>query len=350
MSVFAYVGSRTTKERGAREKGIRVFEIKDKSWEPVQVLEGLVNPSYLCLDQSQRFLYTVHRDFCSVSACRVEEDGRLTYVNTTATHGTNPVHLTLDKSGRWLFVANFQTGGVSVIPVKEDGSLGKIKELAFISGDGGPGHISHPHQVTLDRTGRWLLVPSQGRLQGVGKVTVFEVDSEAGTIREHFSVKARTGAEPRHCVLHPNNRFCYLVNEKDSTAALYDFDAEAGTLKPRQILTTLPQDYAGDGWASAIDIAPDGSALYVSNRKHDSITVYRLDGQDGHMEYLQNIPTEGGQPRFIAVTPDGSQVVAANELTDTIRCFDVDLADGRLCAAGRLVTAESPVCVVFKMR
>ena len=349
MSVYAYIGCRTTKERSARGKGISVYSAEKGRWELLQILEGEVNPSYLCLNEAQNRLYAIHGDFCQVSSYEIHEDGTISHMNTVDTHGTNPVHLTLDPTGKWLFVANLQTGGVSVIPVKEDGSLGHIKELKFISGNGGPGYISHPHQVKLDGSGRWLLVPSQGRLQGVGKITVFEVDSKEGNLREHFVVKARTGAEPRHCVFHPNNRFCYVLNEKDSTAALYYFDEGKGTLEGKQILMTIPEDYTGDGWASAIDIDPAGRFLYVSNRKHDSVTVFTLDQENGHMSWLQNIATEGVQPRFITVSPDGSQLLAANELSDTIRIFDVE-EDGHLAYSGVTVATESPVCAVYKTK
>ena len=349
MSVYAYIGCRTTKERNARGKGISVYSVEKGRWELLQLLEGEVNPSYLCLNEAQNRLYSIHGDFCQVSSYEIHEDGTISHMNTVDTHGTNPVHLTLDPTGKWLFVANLQTGGVSVIPVNEDGSLGHIKELKFISGNGGPGYISHPHQVKLDGSGRWLLVPSQGRLQGIGKITVFEVDSKEGDLREHFVVKARTGAEPRHCVFHPNNRFCYVLNEKDSTAALYYFDEEKGTLEGKQILMTIPEDYTGDGWASAIDIDPAGRFLYVSNRKHDSVTVFTLDQENGHMSWLQNIATEGVQPRFITVSPDGSQLLAANELSDTIRIFDVE-EDGHLAYSGVTVATESPVCAVYKTK
>jgi len=350
MSTYAYIGCRTTKERNARGKGIRVYEIENGEWKLRQIAEGQVNPSYLCLNEKQDRLYAIHGDFSEVSAYKVAEDGTLTYQNTTETHGTNPVHLTIDQTGKWLFVANLQTGGVSVIPIEEDGSLGKIKELKFISGNGGPGYISHPHQVCQDRSKKWLLVPSQGRLQGVGKITVFRIDSEAGDLKETFMVKGRSGSEPRHCVFHPNNRFCYCLNEKDSTVTCYYFDEENGTLEPKQILTTLPEDFPGDGWASAIEIGIDGRYLYLSNRKHDSVTVFGLDQENGRMTYLQNIKTKGEQPRFITINPDGTELLAANELTDTICCMDIDPETGLLSYSGTEIAAESPVCVVFKTK
>jgi len=348
MNGYVYTGCRTTKERNARGRGISVFRVRDKEWSLVDIAENLVNPSYLCMNRSGNRLYCIHGDYSEASSFAVQEDGRLTLLNTVGTHGTNPVHLILDPSEQWLYVANLQTGGISVIPVQADGSLGHIKELYFISGNGGPGYISHPHQTALDRSGKYLFVPSQGRLQGVGKVTVFRIDAEHGTLEEVQTVRARSGAEPRHIVFHPNNRFAYLVNEKDSTVTYFGFEEESGSLIPRQILTSLPEDFFGDGWASAIDIAPDGRTLYLSNRKFDSITVYSIDQETGKLSMTQNIPTLGAQPRFIMATPDGKEVWAANELSDTITIFDVNPSDGKLAYSGVQVQTESPVCAAIK--
>lgn len=63
MNQYAYVGCRTTKERNARGKGIKVFKIlKNGEWELVQIVGNLVNPSYLCTDRTGKFMYTVHGD------------------------------------------------------------------------------------------------------------------------------------------------------------------------------------------------------------------------------------------------------------------------------------------------
>ena len=349
MKQFAYVGCRTTKERNARGKGIRIFEIENGTWKPVGLLEGPVNPSYFCLNEAQDMLYTIHGDYSEVSAYRIQPDGKLVYCNTVGTHGTNPVHLVLDRSGKWLYVANLQTGAVSLIPVLKDGSLGKIKELYFISGNGGPGYISHPHQTMLDRSGRWLAVPSQGRLQGVGKITLFEITEQRNTERAFCHQGTHRGRAETLAYLHRATVLRYCVNEKDSTVAAYRFDENEGTLEPMQILTSLPEDYAGDGWASAIDMDAEGKTLYVSNRKHDSVSVYHLDAETGRMSWMQNIKTGGEQPRFLTVSPDGEWVAAANEVTDTIVCFKRN-ENGSLQENPVVVETESPVCIVFKTR
>ncbi|MFH7365593.1 beta-propeller fold lactonase family protein, partial [Pseudomonas syringae group genomosp. 7] len=45
---------------------------------------------------------------------------------------------------------------------------------------------------------------------------------------------------------HPKGNLAYVVNELDSTITSYSYDAESGTLSPKQILTTLPQSYTGN--------------------------------------------------------------------------------------------------------
>ena len=73
---LAYIGCRTTRERNARGKGIKVFEIgSDGEWKLTQLVEGVVNPSFLCTDRTEQFLYTVHGDGSMVSAYRIGLDG-----------------------------------------------------------------------------------------------------------------------------------------------------------------------------------------------------------------------------------------------------------------------------------
>ncbi len=345
MESIVYIGCRTTKERNARGKGLRVMRASEQQWEELQLLEGQVNPSFQCLDRSGQFLYSIHGDFSEISAFSIAEDGTLTYLNTVSTGGTNPVHLSVDRSNQWVFVANLQTGTVAVIPRKSDGSLAERKALYTIPGRT-EGSISHPHQVTQDPDGNYLIVSCQGRKAGFGQVVVFRIHSEDGTLEKTCTVRSREIAEPRHFVFHPNGSFGYGVNEKDYSVTAYQFDRENGILTPRQILPTLPDTYTGDGWASGIVMMPDAKHVVVSNRKHDSITSFAVRA-DGLLSFCDCIKTGGGQPRFITVSPWGT-VLAANETTDQITEFTLDSETGTFTDTGRQIASESPVCLTFR--
>ena len=115
---LAYIGCRTTRERNARGKGIKVFEIgSDGEWKLTQLVEGVVNPSFLCTDRTEQFLYTVHGDGSMVSAYRIGLDGRLSFLNTASVQGVNPVHLAVDRSNRWLYLVSHRSGTIAVLPI-----------------------------------------------------------------------------------------------------------------------------------------------------------------------------------------------------------------------------------------
>lgn len=346
MKQYAYIGCRTTKERNARGKGISVYEIQEGKWSLKQIEENLVNPSFLCFDENKEYLYTVHGDKSEISSFKIGEDGALKYINTVSTNGVNPVHLSVDKTNKWIFVANLQTGSVVVLPRNDDGSLGKVKELYSIPGKN-INTISHPHQVTQDINREYLIVSCQGRKEGFGQVVVFKIDSEQGTLKETCTVCSREIAEPRHFVFHPNNIFCYGVNEKDYSVTAYDFDDKAGKLTAKQILPTLPDTYTGDGWASGIVIDKEGKYIVVSNRKHDSITSFSINQDTGKLSYCDCVKTDGGQPRYVVINESTGNIWVANETTDTLIEFSLNEV-GKIQKTGKIVKTESPVCLIFK--
>lgn len=345
-TTYAYVGCRTTKERNARGKGIRVFRVlTDGTWIAVQTVAAGSNPSYLCTDCTGNYLYAIHGDFSEITSFSIASDGTLCILNTLSTGGINPVHLCVDPSNRWVYVANLQSGTVAVLPRQADGRLGGLKELYPLPGKT-PGDVSHPHQVQLDPTGDYLAVSCQGRKAGFGQVDLFRINHDQGTLQSTCVAHSREIAEPRHFVFHSNCRWGYGVNEKDYSVTFYHTDLVHGTLEAKQILPTLPDTYTGEGWASGIVMMPDETHIAVSNRKHDSITSFAIDPVTGMLRYCSCEKSGGGQPRFITVTPQGT-ILAANETTDTLTQITMAPDDGHLQRTDWKMETESPVCVIF---
>src|SRR5262249_21707114 len=100
-AMFAYVGCYTSKERNGNGEGIGVYRIDPASgaWTSIQVVNDLVNPSWLTLDRQQRFLYAAHGDGVEATAFAIDrESGRLTVLNRQPTNGRNGVRLAVDVS------------------------------------------------------------------------------------------------------------------------------------------------------------------------------------------------------------------------------------------------------------
>jgi 6-phosphogluconolactonase len=347
--MYAYVGSRTTRERNARGEGISVFRVDAESGalDRVQVVGELVNPSYLALSGDGRHLYCVHGDSSEVSAFKIDPaSGRLAFLNQRSTEGLNPVHLAIDPSGGFLVVTNHLGASLAVLPIESDGSLGALVQLETIDGPVGPHRIEQqqakPHFNPFDPSGRWVIVPDKGLDR------IFSYRFEGGRLMPATTpfVQAREGAGPRNAVFHPVKPLVYVVNELDSSLTTYRFDNQSGALEALHVIPTLPFTFTGNSRAAGIAIDAEGRCIHASNRGHDSIATFSLDAETGLPSFSVAQPTLGRTPRFFTLSPDGRLLFALNEDSDTIVAFDVDVAG--VPTAPRMVAAcGSPVCMVF---
>lgn len=347
--MFAYIGSRTTRERHARGEGITVCRVEvDGALTPVQVLGDLVNPSFLALNARRDRLYTVHgdQDSCSVFAVRAH-DGTLERLQTISCEGRNPVYLALTPSDSHLIVSNHLSGTVVSMPVRGDGTLAPVAQRASLPGQPGPHHheqpFSKPHHNPFDPGGRFVVVPDKG----LDRIFVFRVDAGRLAPAAVPHVDTREGAGPRHVAFHPTGRWLYAINELDSSLCGYRFDAADGRLTPLQCRSTLPERFSGNSRGAEIEIARDGRTLYASNRGCDSIEVFAIDPDTGWLRHRQSCPARGRTPRFFTAHPDGSRLYVLNEDSDSIVGFAVDPADGALTPTGAELRCGSPVCMVF---
>jgi len=346
--MFAYIGSRTTKERNARGEGISVFQVKtDGRLVLIQVLNDLVNPSYLTINKAGNRLYTVHGDQQEASSFRIGTDGRLTFINTVSFEGKNPVHLSLDPSEQWLLVTAHLAGKIVVLPVLNDGSLGLAHSEATTFGPPGPHRqeqpFAKPHFNLFDPSGQFVIVPDKG----VDRTFTFRFeDGEMQPTAVPF-VQAREGAGPRTAVFHPQENCVYILNELDSTLTTYAFNKKNGAMTPLSIHATLEPSFTGNNRAGGIQIDRSGTRLYVSNRGNDSIALFRLDSL-GKPSFWETVDSGGQTPRFFTLSPNEKTLYSLNEDSDNIVEFSVDIHSGKLSATGRVTHCGSPVCMVFK--
>ena len=348
---FAYVGCFTTEKRKARGKGVAVFAIDPATgmWTFVHACDAIHNPHYVCLDRTQRFLYSAHGDSDEIGAYAIDaQTGRLAFLNKQPTGGNNSSTVAVDFENRNIVLANGP--GVAVFPINADGSLGTRSDLVIPEGKPGPlrdeQHGPHPHQAAFDLTGRYVVVPDKG----LDKVHVFRFDAERGKLIpcDPPFVKARYGAIPRHIAFHPHAPYAYVVNEADSTVNAYHWDTARGTLEPFQRVPTTPTSYVHYNTAAEIAITPSGTFVYASNRGHDSIAIFVVDAATGGLESVGWESVQGKKPRFFGADPDWRHLYAANQDSHTIVEFAVNHETGTLTPTGQVIETGSPACIVFK--
>ena len=327
------------------------FDTSTGSLKPLGLAVETDNASFLAVDATGHYLFAVHEGGgpTSVSSFAIDAKlGKITEINRMSAQGSGPCYLALDHTGGWLAVANYGSGSVVVLPVGVHGTVGKAVAFDQHKGSGpnrsrqeGP----HAHSAAFSPDNRFLLAADLGSDQ----VYVYRFDDTKGTITPAASatVNAAPGAGPRHLVFHPSGRAVYTVNELAATVTAFRFDPASGALRELETVSTLPEGYA-DRSAAEIAINSQGTALYASNRGHDSIARFTIDPAQFTLSAPDITPTMGRKPRHFTLDPTGAWLLAENQESGTIAVFSLSPDSGKLSLAkGELASAPAPVCLVF---
>jgi len=309
------------------------------------------SPSFLAVDEAGRFLYAVNEtDRGMVSSFSIDRAaGKLTLISQVSSKGGGPCHLALDATGRWLAVANYGTGSVAVLPVGSDGKLGEAAAFDQHHGSGvnrarqaGP----HAHEAVFSPDNRYLLVPDLG----LDQILIYHFNAAKGTITPNdppFAVVA-PGSGPRHLAFAPNGKIVYVLSEMASTVTAFRYDAARGELESFQTVSALPDHFTGSSTTAEIAVNAAGSAVYASNRGHDSIALFHIEPELHTLMAPEHTPTLGKTPRHFTLDPDGKFLVVSNQASGNIVVFRVHPHTGELTPTKHMpVEQPSPVCVVF---
>lgn len=333
-----YVGTYTAPARG---KGIVVFRHDRESGAltQVQAFEDVAHPSFLAIDPAKQFLFAVneHGRNGEVSAFKVEKDtGVLTFLNRQPTLGSSPCHLCTDPNGRLLFVANYGSGSVATLKIADDGKLEPASDLRL------HGEDALAHFVGFDPSGKFLLSADKG----CDRVFIYRPDFEKHALLPVGDVRLTAKSGPRHLAFHPALPIVYVNGELDMSATALTWNAETGELRVGERVETLPKDAKREGASTAeIAVHPNGKALYVSNRGHSSITVFKLS-ETGGMTLLQHVGSPKN-PRHFAIDPTGKFLYAAGQDDGRIVAFRIDPETGNLAETVVAASAGTPVCLLF---
>lgn len=343
----------------ANDEGIQVFRLDRSSGALTKIggTSGVKNPSFLAIHPSKEFLYAVSetdehsgKNAGAVVAFALDDKGVPTFLNAQSSEGQTPCHISVDKSGKNLLVANYGSGHVAVLPISEDGKLGAAScaihhEGMSVNKDRQEG--PHAHAINLDPANRFALAADLG----IDKIVVYKFDAAKGMITPNDppAVTVPPGSGPRHFAFHPSGKYAYACGELTSTVIAFTYDAQNGILKKQQVLSTLPQETKGNSTAE-IQVSPDGRHVYVSNRGHNSVAVFRVNEATGKLTAAGHCFTGGKTPRNFGIDPSGKWLIAANQESGNVVVFEIDATSGMPSPTGHEVPASRAVCVKFLVK
>lgn len=356
MGHYAYVGSFTSenKERNrcAAGEGIHCFRVdpQTQDWEAFQTVREY-NPAFIQLSRSRNLLYVGN------SASEVPVGGIVTYGidRNSGKLAKTERQLDLGKpiccfcerpQGDYLVAADFK-GGLYVLRLNADGTLNGVTDTLQLEGKLSPlSNItcSRPHHCMFDAAGEHIVIADKG----LDLVLVFAFDAASGKLRETCRAAVRPASCARHIAFHPNQKYVYIVAEYLCKIYVFDYDAQNGTIRMKQVISAERDTCVGECKSSEIQVHPNGKFLYVSNRGDDTIGVFEIDGKTGMLTSLEWTETTGEKPRYFGLTPEGTQLFVGNQKSGTIAVFHVDAQSGRLTLekAGIPVDCPTWICLL----
>ena len=374
---FMYVGTFTPETKsstgelmGAPAEGIGVFDFNASTGDiqHIETIRDLLSPSWLTFHPHLPVLYAAERRFDvnkpspgAISSFAIDQaTGHLTLTARVESEGASPPFVSVHPSGRHAYTVHFVSGHVVGFPLDANGSIKPADtviqhKLTRAAPPGGHIHhhleSPHPHMIRPAPNGSYVTVSDVG-LDAILTYPTDPVDGKLSSVPS-YRMEPAYGTGPRHHARHPNGRFLFACGEVNSTMCIFTLDDKVGCLGFLGALPTVPQDYVpgpehvGPG---EIVVHPNGRAIYVSNRGHDSIAVYSFDETSGSAKFLGTQESLGVTPRAFSVDPTGKYLFAANQTPGSLVRFRINPETYWPEFDGLIYETPTPVCVVFRPR
>ena len=342
---------------GAPAEGVSGFRFNNETGEAtlIQVVSGLVSPSWLTVHPELPVLYVLERrldpddpSHGALSSYAIHPDsGELKLTSKADSVGASPPHAGIHPSGLHAYVAHYGSGQVVALPIDHDGRIGRADGV--IQHEGASVHrrqkSPHPHQVRPAANGKFITVSDLGTDRLVTYPTGPSGDVSAEASGELI---LPPGTGPRHHAVHPSGRFLFLTGEINGTLSVVEFSESAGAIR---LLGTYPvalDDCDSMSCSPAeVVVHPSGKVVYVSVRGNNSIAVFDFDESTGTVTLRGSEPTRGSTPRNFAIDPSGKWLIVANQNPGSLVMFRLNPDSLWPERAGFSLETPAPTCVAF---
>lgn len=308
--------------------------------------KGVPNPSFLAVSPDKYYVYAVCERspgfVCSFSF----KNGSLNPINRQPSAGDGPCYVTVDATGKWVVVANYGSGTLGIMRANPDGSLEPFHQQIVHEGKSintTRQEKPHIHAAVFNMANDQLLVPDLG----TDKVYLYDFDAQTGSLKpsEMPFVSAAPGSGPRHIDWHPDGNYVYLMEELSGSVTVFQYKNRG--LIPIQSIAALgkvPVDSEKSG--ADIHVSPDGKHLYCSLRgNHNQLVHFAINSKDGKLKSKGLYSTIGKTPRNFTIDPTGNFLLVANQNTDDIFVFKRNAKSGKLQFTGTRIPSPTPVCM-----
>ena len=315
--------------------------IKKSSLESRPNICECYNPAFVLKNPDYNILYICCESInCGHLISLSYDNNNNTQILSIQETGKSLCFLALDASRENIITISYWDSVITLHPLKK----GVPQQQNFKLSNGGgidvglDDHLrnrqknSHFHSVVIYK--HYLLIPDLGL--DVIHFYLYQPNQESKIVKSGI-YSLPSGSGPRYMCLRNNH--LYVVNELSSTVMSFKImEKHWGLyLENLQTISTLPDNYRGKNTCGNICLHPKLPYLVVSNRGHDSLTIYKIN--HSQLQFYKNISTLGKTPRHFSFDENGKHLMVANQDSDTVVFFYFD--DGQVTFKQQL-KVESP--------
>ena len=203
--------------------------------------------------------------------------------------------------------------------------------------------VPHPHEVGLDPTGKFIIVPDLG----ADLVRIFRIDASSGRLTACPSGQAAPGDGPRHAKwwksADGSTQRMYTLNELGNSVTAwnvqYPADSNTGCLSVSrtQTVSSYAPGTQGGSTTKAAELRVAGNFLYASNRadqtfgnQQDSIATYTIDPSTGAIAWMEAANSYSYYPRTFQINKEGTLVAIGGQTSSNVAIVNRDPVTGKL--------------------
>lgn len=314
------------------------------------------SPSWLTLDYPNSILYCTDEGLSTrsgaISSYKTNDDGSLVQLDSLQMLW-GPVSAVVYES-HGLALAQYLGSSFTTLNITDPAALTLEYNETFTLSQPGPDptrqEAPHPHQVILDPSSGFILVPDLGS----DLVRVFRIE-DGLQLAAVEPLVAAPGSGPRHATFlkTEDKTFFYLVSELANTITgyevLYNDNATLSFTELFAIGTHGDGNSVPAGAAAAeITTSPDARFLLVSSRGENSLEIpsfdpnnttqitsdpimsFSIDHASGNLTLVQTYPAGGRFPRQFSINKAGDLVAVGLQSDGRVVVIDRDVDTGCL--------------------
>lgn len=296
-------------------RGIYVFHLDIENGELLKkkYYKSPANPT--CLYRRERFIYVCYKN----STGRNTDGGLWQYASMelqfglagkSTDQGKTYMDCFVNEERTFAYAVDYYNGEVVTIPILKQKIVKVVQRVKHVGSGPDAKRQSEPHPHFIDET------PDHQRLVvcdlGTDEVVVYKIVEKGRLERdEDNTFQLKPGSGPKKIVFSPDGKKAYVLNELSNTVCVYNYD-NCHFEFIQEVDTYQKDEYVGVSLAGDMIINETGRFLFVSNRGHDSVTVFEVNQETGKLEQIDQVDTDEN-PRSMIMVNNRFLVVAAQK-------------------------------------